>query len=254
MLMITKNIQGCGSIYCITNLINNKKYIGQTSELYLSKRWCQHKINARNGVSNYLYNAIRKYGEDNFQFKVLIHKIPIDKLSFYETLWIEKLNTKAPNGYNLTNGGEGTRGHIPWNKGIPRSQETVEKIKSHITDEVKEQMRQRVLGDKNPMYGRKGQDNPTYGNSRFGEDNPFYNKHHSEETKTFLSNIQSEKKKKVAMLDVNTEEIICIFASYSEAAKYLRVNTEFTKADDSAISKCARGICKCIYNHKWKNI
>lgn len=252
--MVVKNIQGCGSIYCITNLVNNKKYIGQTSELYLSKRWCQHKISAKNGVNNYLYNAMRKYGEENFQFQVLIHKIPIEKLNFYEMLWIKKINTKAPNGYNLTDGGEGTRGYIPWNKGIPRSQETIEKIKNHITDETREQMRQRVLGEKNPMYGRVGKDHPTYGNSRFGEDNPFYKKHHSEETKITLSNAQSANKKKVAMLDIDTEETIRVFSSYSEAAKYLRTHTEFIKADDSAISKCARGICRYVYGHKWKNI
>lgn len=252
--MVIKNENGCGSIYCITNLLNNKKYIGQTSKLYLSQRWCEHKLNAKNGVSGYLYNAIRKYGEENFQFKVLLHKIPLDKLNFYETLWIAKMNTKVPYGYNLTDGGEGTRGVTPWNKGIPRTQETINKIKQHYTDEIREKMRQRALGDKNPMYGRKGQDSPTYGCSRFGEDNPFYKKHHSEETKAILSNAQSKNKKKVAMLDINTEEIICTFSSYSEAAKYLRVHTEFIKADDSAISRCARGIYEYVYNHKWKNI
>ena len=252
--MVIKNEDGCGSIYCITNLINNKKYIGQTSKLYLSQRWCEHKLNAKNGIDGYLYNAIRKYGEDNFQFKILLHKIPIDKLNFYESLWIAKLNTKAPYGYNLTDGGEGTRGFTPWNKGIPRSKETIEKIKSHITDEVREKMSQRVSGENNPMYGRVGKDNPAYGNSRFGEDNPFYGKHHSDETRIILSSAQLKKKKKVAMLDMDTEEIILTFNSYSEAEKYLRDNTEFAKADDSAISRCARGIYGCVYNYKWKNV
>lgn len=252
--MVIKNIDGCGAIYCITNLVNSKKYIGQTSELYISKRWCEHKINARSGRKSYLYNAIRKYGEENFQFKVLLHKIPIDKLNFYEMLWIKKFNTKTPYGYNLTDGGEGNRGCEPWNKGVPRPQETIDKIKSHITDEVREQMRQRVLGENNPMYGRTGENSPTYGFSRFKEDNPFYGKHHSDETKNKLSDAHSKDKKRVEMLDINTEDVVCVFDSYSSAAKYLRENTEFTKADDSAISRCARGVYKYVYNHKWKQV
>lgn len=249
--MTLKNDKGYGVIYKITNLINGKQYIGQTSKYRISDRWSQHKHSARYGKKNYLYNAMRKYGEDNFEFKVIIHNIPVDKLNFYEQLWINKLNTKSPNGYNLTDGGEGTRGMIPWNKGIPRSEETINKIKQHYTEEVIEEMRRRVSGKNNPMYGRTGKNSPTYGNGRFGEDNPFYGKHHSEETKAILSDAQSKNKQKVAMLDINTENILLIFDSYSEAAKYLRNNTEYKKADDSAISKCARGIYSHVYGHKW---
>ena len=252
--MALKNEKGFGAIYKITNLINGKMYIGQTTKLYINNRWCEHKNNARNGERSYLYNAIRKYGENNFEFKVLLSKIPIDKLDFYEQLWIKKLNTRSPNGYNLTDGGGGTRGFIPWDKGIKRSVEDVEKIKAQFTPEVREKIRQKMLGKNNPMYGKKGILNPAYGLQRFGKDNPFYGKTHSEETKQKLSNAQQNKKQKVAMLDIDTEEIIYIFNSYSEAGKYLRENTEFKKADDSAISKCARGIYKYVYGYKWRNI
>lgn len=252
--MAVKNENGFGVIYKITNLINGKQYIGQTSKLYVNTRWCEHKNNARNGKKSYLYNAIRKYGEDNFEFKVLLSKIPIEKLDFYEQLWIKKLNTRSPNGYNLTDGGGGTRGFIPWDKGIKRSKEDIEKMKARFTPEVREKISKRVSGNNNPMYGRRGELSPAYGLQRFGEDNPFYGKTHSEETKQKLSNAQQDKKQKVAMLDINTEEVIYIFNSYSEAGKYLRENTEFIKADDSAISKCARGIYKYVYGHKWKKI
>lgn len=252
--MVIKNEEGYGVIYKIKNLINGKMYIGQTSKLYINDRWSQHKCNAKAGKAGYLYNAIRKYGEENFEFKVLLHKIPIDKLNFYEQLWIKKFHTRNPNGYNLTDGGEGTRGFIPWNKGIKRSQEDVEKMKAHFTPEVREQLRQRVLGEKNPMYGRRGESNPSFGNCRYGEDNPFYSKRHSEKTKAILSEAQSGKKQKVVMLDINTEEYVKTFASYAEAAKYLRDNTEYIHADDGAISKCAKGIYKYVYGHKWKRI
>lgn len=252
--MAIKNKEGYGAIYRIKNLINGKMYIGQTSKLYVNDRWAQHRCSARAGKSGYLYNAIRKYGEENFEFKVLLHNIPIDKLDFYEQLWIKKFNTRNPNGYNLTDGGEGTRGLVPWDKGIKRSKEDVEKMKAHFTPEVREKMRQRMSGENNPMYGRRGELNPLFGNRRYGEDNPFYGKHHTKETKTILSEYKSRVKQKVAMLDINTEEIIKIFNSYSEASKYLRDNTEYIRADDSAISKCARGIYKYVYGHKWEKI
>lgn len=250
-MMVIKNEIGCGAIYQIANLINGKKYIGQTSKLYINDRWAQHKCNARIGKSGYLYNAIRKYGEKNFEFKVLLHGIPINELNFYEQLWIKKFNTKSPNGYNLTDGGEGTRGFIPWDKGIKRSKEDVEKMKAHFTLEVREKMRQRMSGENNPMYGRRGDLNPSFGNSRYGKENPFYGKHHSEETKSILSESKSSIKQKVAMLDIDTEEVIKIFNSYSEAGNYLRENTKYIHADDSAISRCARGIYKYVYGHKW---
>ena len=253
--MTLKNKKGYGVIYKITNLVNCKKYIGQTSKHYVNDRWCQHKNYAKNNKrKGYLYNAMRKYGIENFEFKVILHDIPIEQLNFYEQLWISKLKTKTPNGYNLTDGGEGTRGMTPWNKGIPRSQETIKKIKRHCTDEVREEMRRRVSGANNPMYGRTGKNNPAYGNSRYGEENPFFGKHHSEATKRILSETQSKNKHKVAMIDIDTEKILLTFESYSEAAKYLRSNTQYKKADDSAISRCARGIYSCVYGHKWSKI
>lgn len=252
--MALKNEDGFGVIYKVTNLINGKQYIGQTSKLYINNRWCEHKNNARNGKSSYLYNAIRKYGEENFEFKVILKNIPIDKLNFYEQLWIKKFNTKTPNGYNLTDGGEGTRGFVPWDKGIKRSEKDVAKMKAYFTPEVREEMSKRVSGANNPMYGRHGECHPSYGIGRYGNDNPFYGKHHSEQTREAISVAQNHKKVKVAMLDIDTEKVILIFDSYSEAGRYLRDNTEFIKADDSAISKCARGIYKYIYGHKWRKL
>ena len=87
-----------------------------------------------------------------------------------------------------------------------------------------------------------------------GVNNGFYNKKHTEETKFILSQLQNKNKKCIAMLDIKTEEIIIIFESLSKSAKYLRENTEYKKADDSAISKCARGIYNYVYGHKWKFI
>ena len=57
----------CG-IYLITNIINNLKYVGQSIDIY--NRWKQHQSASKNEKEqNKLYQAIRKYGIENFDFK-----------------------------------------------------------------------------------------------------------------------------------------------------------------------------------------
>ena len=87
-----------------------------------------------------------------------------------------------------------------------------------------------------------------------GSKHPNYGKHHSEETKKKLSYMRNDSKQQVAMCDIKTEEVIEIFDSYSEAGRYLRENTKYVKADDSAISKCARGKINHAYGYKWKKL
>ena len=78
-----------GEIYKIINVTNNSLYIGQTK---------------RNSCK-YLNNALLKYGIENFKCELLI-TCPIDELDHLEVKFINEFNTKAPNGYNLTNGGQ----------------------------------------------------------------------------------------------------------------------------------------------------
>ena len=61
-----------GYIYKITNKLNDKVYIGQTVK-NCQKRWTQHKSAARTAKNNKIifYNAINKYGEDNFTIDVI---------------------------------------------------------------------------------------------------------------------------------------------------------------------------------------
>lgn len=89
-------------LYQITNLINNKKYIGQTNNI--QKRWSNHKCcNSPNMV---IAKAIKKYGVDNFKFEVLYKDIPIDKIDDLERKIIQEKNTLVPNGYNVSKGGQ----------------------------------------------------------------------------------------------------------------------------------------------------
>ena len=94
-------------IYCFTNKINNKKYIGSTVSSP-NKRYNQHIYNAFHPEAekyNYpLYSAIRKYGINNFDFSILIEMECDEKdIRLIEKTFIEKFNTISPNGYNQTN-------------------------------------------------------------------------------------------------------------------------------------------------------
>ncbi len=99
-----------GIIYKVTNLTNGMIYIGQTVSKLHRRRW-SHESKARLGKSNMLLpRAIYKYGADNFKWEVLEECFSKDEMDEMEFHYIKQYNTLAPNGYNLTLGGEGCYG------------------------------------------------------------------------------------------------------------------------------------------------
>ena len=93
-------------IYCITNLINNKKYIGQS--IYIENRWHYHKSSCHWQDNKPLYRAFQKYGLENFKFEI-IEELPPDRaiLNEREKYWIQYYqSTVHQQGYNLTKGGD----------------------------------------------------------------------------------------------------------------------------------------------------
>jgi group I intron endonuclease len=97
----------CG-IYCIENVINDKKYIGLSRDI--DRRWLEHRseLNRGDHANKYLQSAWNLYGEDTFKFYVIELCIP-EELSDRECYYISKYHTLShENGYNLTTGGENT--------------------------------------------------------------------------------------------------------------------------------------------------
>jgi group I intron endonuclease len=95
-----------GLIYCATNTVNGKKYVGQTVKS-AARRWQFHLKSAKDGSACALHCAIRKYGAEVFELETIGLADTLDELNKKETYYIGRLKTLAPDGYNLTTGGEG---------------------------------------------------------------------------------------------------------------------------------------------------
>ena len=99
-----------GIIYCFTNNINGKKYIGQS----ISKgnaRYNNHKSSYKNPddceYESPLHRAFRKHGFENFTYEVLAQDVEnIDLLNQLEIQYIQQYNCQIPNGYNIEPGGK----------------------------------------------------------------------------------------------------------------------------------------------------
>ena len=183
------------TVYIQTNKINNKSYVGITS-LPVEKRW-------ENGggykKQPYFYNAIQKYGWNNFEHIIFMVNLTKEDACHIEKMLIALFDTtNRDKGYNIQYGGE------TGNLGIPMSEETKKKLseakKGHKptmetrlklresqikwwTEERRMRKREECLKNKNPMFGIP----------QYGEDNPFYGKRHTDETKSKISAIQKKR-------------------------------------------------------------
>ncbi len=95
-------------IYKITNLLNGKCYIGQSKDIearWQNHRW-RYKYQEREHL--FLYQAMRKYGIENFSFEVL-EECDEKDLDALEIKYIAQYRS-FPDGYNMTGGGNGHLG------------------------------------------------------------------------------------------------------------------------------------------------
>lgn len=164
-------------VYCHTNKINGKKYIGITCQ-ELNQRF-------RNGKgyksSPHFNNAIKKYGWSNFEHEILFSDLDEKTAKEREVEMISQYKTRNTDyGYNVTPGGEGYSGSdSPWfgkhhteeakrkmsesRKGIPKPDGFGIKISAALkgrvfSKETKDKMKDNhydCSGKNNPMYGKK---------------------------------------------------------------------------------------------------
>jgi len=96
-----------GCVYKIINSVNDKIYVGQTT-MKLVRRLYFHQKNLTG--KSIITKAINKHGIENFSI-VIIEEMGNELLNEREIYWIKTLNSKIPNGYNLTDGGSGVSGY-----------------------------------------------------------------------------------------------------------------------------------------------
>lgn len=208
-----------GIVYIVTNNINNKQYVGKTTADPV-KYWNMHKSRAATGVNKVLYHAMRKYGNDNFDFKIFkeidfttLEELN-EELNSLEIKTIAKLNTLIPNGYNVTIGGDGAKGakrdeNFRENlrkikTGVKRPEWVIEKMRKPLTEEHKMKLRKPKSDEtkqklkavwasfeekkkqeifKKAVDSRRGYQ---------GENNPFHGKKHSEEFVKWITEYNTE--------------------------------------------------------------
>lgn len=233
-------------VYVHTNKINGKMYIGQTCQKP-ERRW-----NSGYGYRNcsYFYNAIRKYGWENFKHEVIASNLTLEEANKFESILIEKLDTRNPDkGYNLRTGGkngllaEETKAKIK--KAV--SGENAPMLGKHLSEEAKEKIRK----------ARQGK--------YCGKNNPNYGKHHSVESRKKMSesakkrctdewrlNISKHLKMKVGKDNPHAQPIICLDTQTIYEAK--SVASRDTGINTGHIGECCRGERNMAGGFKWRYI
>lgn len=147
-------------IYKITCLVNNKVYIGQTSQT-VKDRFRKHMGSHKDEHDTKFYRAVRKYGTESFIIEQIDTASTQQELDEKEVYWINYYDS-VNKGYNMIStpgkrGGDTLSNH-------PNKKEISEKIrKSKIGDKnpMKDPKNSsKIRGSKNGMFGRTGGSNP----------------------------------------------------------------------------------------------
>lgn len=217
-----------GYIYCITNKINGKQYIGQTKHDDNTRLKEHFQIAEHTKRNLHLYNVIRKYGKDNFEITILKNNLLEDELDKWEIYYIGKYNT-FENGYNNTLGGGGIRGYH-------HSEETKQKISENHNPNIYTKERAEKISFANkgkPKSVEHKRKLSECAKQRVGEKNPFYGKHHKKET--IMNNSIAHRKYVFIQIDLVTGLELNRFNSIQDVCKYI-VDNNLSKAKESSIA------------------
>ena len=181
--------------YCVYVHVSpsDKHYVGQT-KLNFWRRWGADGKGYKKDQP-YFHNAINKYGWDNFEHVILKENLTKEEADYWEKYYIQLWDcTNRSKGYNLTNGGDGS-------KGAKRSEETKEKIRqSKLRTKLSEETKRKIGAASKGHYVSK-EVKKKIADAQRGEKNHNYGKTVSEDTrrkmsearKRYLANIKNTK-------------------------------------------------------------
>ena len=249
------NIDKKYTVYKHINKINGKVYIGQTC-INPNSRWRNGKGYIHN---QYFYNAIQKYGWDNFEHIIISQNLTQDEANIMEESLIRfHKSTDRNKGYNIMFGGnnhslsEETKAKL--------SKATKERMNSYTEEEMRKigaKISAALSGENNGFYGKnhteetkqKMKDNH---HRLSGKNHPMYGYKHSEKTKEEWSkkrkgqNLYGDNPKARAVMQYDMDmNYIRMFSTIKEACESVGCNS-------GNISSCCAGRIKSCGGYKWR--
>lgn len=217
-----------GIVYKVTNNITGKVYIGQTVRGLTSRRREHLSDTRRKKYVSYFHKAIRKYGEEVFDWDVIEYCYSKEEMDGMEFHYIMQYKSFKPNGYNLTFGGGGVVGYV-------------------CSKETRRKKSIAKMGDKNPAKRSEVREKMSRNHADFsGENNPNYGKPRPEETRrkitrTLTGRYVGEKHvlaKKYVIITPEREEFV-VHGLVNFCRNYKKV-----KLSGAHLSNCAVGTRK----------
>lgn len=231
------------TVYLITNLANNKKYVGFT-KLPIEKRLKGHISSSKNGSNCALHKAISKYGIENFVISELVNCDSRKIAAEQEIKYISEYKTHVSHGlgYNMTKGGEGIVGLSveslkrmgDAHKKENLSPETLKKMSDAKSGGTLSKITKRKMSE-----AHKGKQFSSEHKRKIGLANSGVNC--SQETRLKISNIASKSVVQLTLLG----EIIAIHKSMKDASDTCNIHK-------TNISGCCCGTRKSAGGFLWR--
>jgi len=231
-------------IYVIENKLDGKKYIGQS--LDIEERFRRHRYRE---INEHLKNSFKKYGHENFEFKILATIESNDyktkqeiknKLNDLEIMYIASFDATNPlKGYNIRKGGTY---RINYEVPLSRREKISLSLKGRVTSEnVKEKislsLKGRIANNKGKKQSKETIEKRVRSNT---------GKKRSEETKKKISKAKIGKK----IENCRGKKIICIETS----EVFISIKAAERKYNCRGIFSCINGKCKTAAGYRWEYI
>ena len=235
---------------------SGRQYVGITRQEPAEKRWQHGAKNYANNV--YFCRAILKYGWENFSHEVICDGMSKEEAALAERMLISVLGTRAPYGYNETDGGFGAPGSKAnvGSKRTPQQRANMSEIQKKMCQDGRNKIAERnkksgALTSKRMREfwaAMSPEDRRQYAKKMLasrnfrGEKNPNYGKHASEETKAIWHKqragrqLTDEWRKHISETSPMCKAVLCketgvTFRTLREAAEFVGVKRASTISD-----------------------